>query len=232
MSHGHPLLERDRQVSGSMPADELDALFAHVAEHTVDREPTVLDRLQELPTAVRATAAAAAMLAVGAVALAFLGVRSDVETALLPHFVGTLLFLISAAVGSAGLGLRGLHQPPLGRQGTFAVAIFLLLPVGLAVLPGWWPSSAAPQGWTPHTRCLLNGVGTTTAVTVLLLVFQRSPIAVPWRVLAAAAAGGLAGMTVQQLACPAGGMLHVLGAHSLLGLMVGAGVLGVAALRR
>lgn len=228
----HPLLERDREVSGAMADDELDALFAAVAGQTVDRSPGLRDRIRELPTATRTAMAAVGLVAAGGAALAVLGLRGDLADVELVRFVGSLLVLLSGAVASAGLGLRGLHQPGLGRRGAALVALSLAIPAAMALIPGWWPSSASPAGWAPHVMCLLNGVGATTAMTLVVLLFQRPDHPAAWRLLSAAGAGGMVGMAVQQLACPAGGVLHVLGAHSLLGLVVGAGVVGIAALRR
>ncbi len=224
----HPLLRDDRD--SSEPVD-VSGLFAAVAAQTIDKTPSLHDRLVELSTELRTVGALAGMLIVGGIAVAALGIRAELEGTDLLRVVASVLILVSLSAGSAGVALRGLHRGALEPGVAWGLGLFsLALPLLFASIPAWWPG-LAPDGWATHLTCFGRGLLTTVGTSTAVLLFIRTRHPVPTRLLAASGAGGLSGMAVQQLVCSGNTPLHLLACHGSLGFVVAGIVVFMASMR-
>ncbi len=212
---------------------ELAALFDKVARDTVDREPTMRDRLRELPTRLRVVAAVGGALALCVGILAALGVRPVPAGEGLATYIVTLCCLVAMVSIAVATSLRGVHQRPVGRVAWALTALALVAPLGLAIIPGIWAGAEAPPAGMsgPGLGCLLTGLATAFGVGLVIRLFQRSDRPADWRLTAMAGAGGLIAFTTVQLHCPSVDPLHLVVGHGTAGLILAAALLVVARLR-
>lgn len=221
-----PALDEDRASysDGALPPADLDALFAAVAAETVDRPPTVRDRLRELASPARLSLAA---VLGGTLATVFeagwgMGMSPGLPDVLT---LGTAAVL---AVVAARHAQRGLHRPSSTTDMPAAGAL-VLAPLALAAM-----YVGAPQGlplWV-HLGCFGPGLVLSMVVSGLVLLFHRDERPEAWRLVAAAAAGGLTGFVVQELHCPATDPVHVIAAHTTVGMTTAMLLAAGSALRR
>ncbi len=200
-----------------LPVAERDALFAALADATVDRHPTLRSRLAEQPWAVRTGLAAAAIAALG-IGLAWAsGLRTE-PTATLPALV-----LAGAAAGlGAGSALRPAGWGPHPLH-TVAAALPLLLPLFAAVMPMPGMHGPAPHGASAmHVTCGVFGLITASAAGGLTAWLDPGAPGRLQRALGAAGAGGATGFVATTLHCPWADPVHLALAHGGAGVLVGA----------
>lgn len=217
------LLDADR---GSMDA-ELDPatsreLLDRLMAGTMDRAPSWRDRLRELPTGQRRSMAITSMVVVGGAYVVLGGMRPDLS----PEALRSLVFSFGAMtlVGgfAARVALRGAWEGPLSRAAHAGVAVCLCLPFAVSWLPGIWPGHipAAEAAMLSHLRCGSTGLLAASALTTVLLIFDRSERPEGWRLLAASGAGGVAGFVAQGMTCASNDTLHLVFTHGTYGLLV------------
>ncbi len=233
-----PALEADRAAlaqeaaAPALPGDLFDA----IAAETVDHEAGPLERLREAPTMWRVTAAALALAGLMGLALGLMGLRPDETWADAVRVVVVLLGLGGVAALALSVALRGYQARPLGKVTWAVIALGLGVPVVLALWPGLWAMGAAPPaaggGHAGLPMCLIVGSLMALAAMGVVWLFQRDGRSSPWRLLAAAAAGGLTSFAALQLHCPSHDVEHMLFEHAGVGFLVAAAALGVSAWRR
>lgn len=221
------------QAAPGLDPRELDALFARVAADTVDRAPNVRDHVRELRSRARVPLAVGAALVVGLVTLLVVGLRVELGGAQVVIRYAVAMLGIAAIVALMfSLSLRGLYRRPLGGWGWVAITAALLAPVALAVMPWLWDTGQAAPHVGIGVPCLTLGLVTAALVGAAIWLFQRGPARAPWRLVAAAAGGGLTAFAMLQLHCPTHDVTHLLIGHASVGLVLAA-LVGVASwLRR
>lgn len=211
---------------------DLDGAFSEVAAATIDAPPHWREALLALPTWARVLLGTGLGLALPAVLLFVLNLRGDLDPDGMSRILAVVASCAALAVATVVVGLRGLHQRPLGWGGRALVGLALGLPLLLALIPGFLPGSptdgAGRMPWT--TGCLWAGLVTALCAAGALRLLDRG--ASRTRVLAAAGAGGLVGFGLLSLHCPMGHPLHLVTAHGLLGVVVAGLLLGVGLIRR
>lgn len=227
--------ELSRAPEDDLAPGDLADLFSRVAAETVDRPPTLRDRLRELSTPLRIVMAVAGALVMVTVALLITGIRADLTgQAMLRYAVA--MTAIAGLVGAAfAASLRGAHQKPL-RWWTWALVVAaLLVPLALAVMPWLWEGDGAirPSGHAhPFGMCGVMGLMTGALTAAVAWAFQRERWSVPSRLVAAVAGGGLTAFAMLQLHCPSGDATHLLIGHASAGLMLAAVAVGATLWRR
>ncbi len=194
---------------------DLDRLWQAVRSETVEATPSPSGWLREAPTPLRVLAVAGAGAAVSAVVLGALGLRADLNGAWgqLAPLVGALGVLTLGALRTA---LRPTSEQPPSPA---ALALLLGLPWVPALLPGVWPGDH-----DNHTSgavvCAVLGLVAAGAVLGSAAWADRSLHLPRWRLVAGAAAGGLAANTMLGLLCPHAHAAHLLLGHAPAGLAV------------
>jgi len=230
------LLDEDRLTLDEAPDPLVDALWEQVAQDTVERSPTVLDRLRELTTPARVAIAAFTLLGAGAAFLSVIGLRDDLDATGLAWLIGLHVIVLGGSVAGLALALRPRYLPPLNALAWVAVGTLLLLPASMALFPGLLPGMTGPVPPIAHLMCGSGGVLVALPATVVVLLLDRSREPSSWRILLAAGAAGLSAFGVGTWHCPSVDPVHLLVAHAglgtLLGLVVLAGVRALGWLRR
>lgn len=217
-------LVRDRAaVRVDLPEPMLEAMLQQARALTVERRPTLRDRLRELPSSARVVLVLTTVLGTSSV-LAGASPRDDLAALWRLDLVvwGSVLLLVT--VGSVLAVLRGMHRRPLGPIEVVLAALGLGLPVLLSLLPGLLPGVALPDGeaMAMHRACFAGSgliAGPTAALALSLVRDDKPPLA---RVFAAAGAGGAAAFLAQALHCPWSDMAHLLVSHASVGVAVAA----------
>jgi hypothetical protein len=227
-----PELESDRaqHQQGTLDTSEQDVMFADLAALTVDKPPTLLDRMRETSTPMRVLAAVLATTGVACVGV-MLGLRPDLASADALR-VG---LLISALVGlialTVAVALRGYHRKPLGPVAWVVIAAALGVPVILALFPDLWATGAAAVAPGAH-RCFGFGSAVGIPSGIMVWLFQRGDRVASWRLGAAACVGGLAGFAALQMHCPSHEIGHLLIGHTSVGFVLAALAIVYAASRQ
>lgn len=213
----------DRDAIGRCPVAraELEGVLGRLQRETQDEGP-VRERLLAMPTRLRASVAAALALLLGGVVLGGLGLRPDLGDGS-PLAEAGLLAGLALLVGVAtAVGLRGVHQRPLGRRGWLVASAALLAPTVLGLVPDvFGPGPAGPPGASNlGLGCLCLGLAAAGAVGVAAGLFQRADRPAGWRLGAIAGAGGLVAFVVTQLHCPSPDLLHRVVGHGSAGLLL------------
>ena len=195
-------LAHDRANAQAMPDEELARLHRAVVGATRGAPVRPRERLAQLPTPVRAALALTGALGLGALTLAVTGPRDDLPAGQAPRLLGSL-------IGVCGLAL-----------------LLLPVPILLGMVPTWWAGRELPPAdrMQAHVACFITGTFVAAAAASFTLLFDRSDRVSRWRVLAAAAGGGLASFATLGFHCYVGGMAHLALAHGLGGIVT-AGVL-------
>ncbi|MEZ4265927.1 MAG: hypothetical protein R3F39_06075 [Myxococcota bacterium] len=209
-----------------LPDAAVDDLFARIAETTVDRRPTLRDRLRELPTPARVALSVLLALAVSAAVLASRGVAPSVADAGPGRFALALASVVGFMALAVAVSLRGAHRRSLGL-GVWTLALLsLAAPIVLGLLPGIWGGRPAPSA-PAHAHdfglnCFRVGLVGALLTGLVIRVFQREDRPTSWRLIALAATGGLVAFGSSQLYCPSDNLLHVTVGHGLVGATVAA----------
>lgn len=219
-----PTLEQDRHVyTAPLPDEDMDAMFADIAAVTVDEEPGLLRRVQDLPTRLRTLIGLAVAGALSTTVIALLGLRGDLSEDGGQRMLAALAGLALLGAVSMIISLRGLHRRSLGGYVWLFCGIALLIPPFLSLIPELWPGQPVHSHEMPwEGGCFWFGAAVASLTGTAVLLMQRSPSISAWRAITAAVAGGCAGFITQQLFCPANGTWHILTTHALLGLVVSA----------
>ena len=216
-----PLPAHLRGAEESVGAEQLDALFAGIALETVDRAPSLRDRVRELPTPNRVAIAVAATCSLMVTYALTMGIRGDLDSAGWMHFGVSALALTTFSVLCAALALRGLHQSPL-YETTWKVGVAaILLPVVVSLVPGLVPGMILEHPpMSAHIACGLGGLVAGVISAVAMLFFSREDQIDPWRLLAVSGAGGMLGYIAQGAHCAMVNTSHLLFAHALYGVVI------------
>ncbi|MCB9733486.1 MAG: hypothetical protein H6745_12850 [Deltaproteobacteria bacterium] len=211
------------EAGAGLGSRDLDALFARVAADTVDRAPNVRDKVRELRSRSRVALAATGALVVGVVMLLLTGLHAELGGSQVVVRYAVAMTGIAAVVAlMVALSLRGLHRRPLGPWVWVVVGAALLLPVVLAVTPWVWDTGHPAPYVGVGVPCLALGLVTGGLTGAVVWLFQRGAPRAPWRLLTAAAAGGLTAFAMLQLHCPARDATHLLVGHASVGLLLAA----------
>jgi hypothetical protein len=228
-------LDEDRRAYRAGP-DTIDDLFAGIVAQTLNRPPTRRERLRALPGAARAALGMAGGLAAGGIVILITGLRGDLDALAMPRLAGALAALLTGALVSLALALRGSHHPPLGKGARFLAGALLLLPLVSAAIPGAWEGSPTPRDkvalWL--LECMALGLPAAALAAAAPLALSRWDEPPRLRVWLACAGGGLMAFAAQQMRCTANDPLHLLVTHAGLGAAVATVfvVLGVFGLQR
>ncbi len=194
---------------------DLDRLWSAVRSQTVEAPSSAAGRLRDAPTPLRVLGVAGAGAAVITAVLTVVGLRPDLHDAWgqLAPLVGALGVLTLGALRTA---LRPTSEQPPSAA---ALAFLLGLPWVPALVPGVWPGDH-----DDHTAgaAVCAVLGLVAAATVLASAgwVDRSLHLPRWRLVAGAAAGGLAANTMLALLCPHAHAAHLLLGHAPVGLAV------------
>jgi hypothetical protein len=125
------------------------------------------------------------------------------------------------AVGALFCGwvaLRPMYRPPPRGAGAILAAA-LLLPFAVALLPAL-PTAYLPRFTYPGYafRCFAYGACLAWPVILWVRALDRGGHAFGWAALAAAVAGGYAGLLGLQLECPVNDTVHLLTGHAIVPL--------------
>ena len=228
--------ELSSELAGDdLGAGELAELFSRVAAATVDRPPTVRDRLRELSTPVRIALAVGGALIMVTVALAITGVRADLSAQAVVRYAVAMTAIAGLMGAAFAASLRGAAQKPLRRWTWALILVGLLVPLVLAVMPWLWDAGGGSVAMAaPHAfgMCGVMGIVTGALTAAVVCVFQREQWSVWSRLLTAVAGGGLTAFAMLQLHCPAGDATHLLVGHASAGLVLAAVAVGAMLLRR
>lgn len=195
---------------------DLDATLDEVLQE-IDRPPNAWARLRALPTPARVALGVGIAAAFAGGVVAVLGMRTDLPDPMPTRFAAGVGMLALGAVVSAGLSIRGIHRPPLGRIG-LAVAGAL---AGVALVTPWlgvWPGEANHGA---GLGCLAVGTlaaGLAGGALVGLARARAQPL--EQRVLAGVS-GGLVGFAMNEAWCSAGDAPHLLLGHASLAVVGG-----------
>lgn len=210
--------ELDPLLRDDAPAPPLDGVLA--ALHG-EMAGGAREELRALPTGVRRALAVGLVLGVGGLAV-LTGVRQDLHGAALDRAMGTALATIALGCVLAAASLRSLAAP--APRWTALAWLGLALPVGLALLPGWWGAPSGADGWTGCLSAGLAVAGLAAGGTLLLERSDRVPL---WRLVAASGGAGMLAFGVLGAHCPSGDPTHLLLGHAVEGALVGAVAWGI-----
>lgn len=220
---GAPTAEHHRDVVDAAVADRL---FAAIAAETVDRAPTLRERLAQRPTGQRQALAVVVVMGLAAMWLGMMGHRDDLTGEAAWRFGGLAAVLLGTAAVAGRLALRPMDRRlPTGQ----VVAALLLVPTALAALPGVWPGMHTEHGASLDMHLMCGGMGTMFGMLAALapLLLTRGRPEAPRIALIGASAGATA-FVVQNLLCPLADTSHLVFAHGVASLMLaGLGVLGL-----
>jgi hypothetical protein len=210
-----------KQEDGLDPA-EANAIFASVAELTVDHTPSWLDRLRELRTPTRVALAVTGALGLATLMALLMGMRTDVSGQAVIRYGLSMTAITGIIAATFAVSLRGAHQRPLGAAAWVVIGIALLVPLVLALTPWVWdtPVLANTHMHGMGAPCLVLGLVTGALTAAIAFVFQRQSWRVLWRAIAAVAGGGLTAFALLQLHCPSQDPTHLVVAHAGVGLML------------
>ena len=170
---------RASDSSLALSKGELGAMFASIADETVDRPTNFWDRIRELSTPVRIALAVLGAVIMAAVVLIVTGVRGDLSgQAILRYAIS--MTAIAGLVGAAfSVSFRGVHQKPLGPWVWVFVITALTIPLVLAVMPWLWEAPPVVADAHDHGfgMCLALGLVTGGLTTAVAWVFQRPRLA-------------------------------------------------------
>ncbi len=230
LKHELSLLDED----ATMSADRMDAVFAGLAADTVDKKPSLRDRLRELSTPVRVALGVSGALVMVAVMSLTMGVRPGLGGEALLRYALVVTSIAGLVAASFSVSLRGLHQRQLGATGWVIISLALLVPLALALIPEIWSTGApmAMMAGDGMDMCLPLGLATGALTTAVAWVFQRQDFPLIYRLLAAAGGGGLTAFAMLQLHCPATDPTHLLVTHAGVGLVLAAVVALVVVIRQ
>lgn len=204
----------EAETSGLTP-DQLEGLWAGVRAETCAAPSTWRERLRELPTGVRIALALGVASVIAAMMVLITGARGGEIGTPLTSVLLALCALVLLAVASFAVSLRGVHQPPLRRWTWVVIAVALVLPFALALIP---PASLGVT--VSSLACLSIGLATGTLVSVPVFLMQRASVPVLARASAALAGGGAIAYAVLELHCPSRDMTHLLVSHALVGTLL------------
>lgn len=191
----------------------------------------VRERLRSLPTPARVALVVAVVLLVSGLPRAFASPRPDLDPTAWVRVYTTLLGAAFLAMFAAGAALRGTYTRPWPAWLTTAMSVLVLVPAALSLVPGWWGSATPMPSAASHIPCLTYGLVGAIVAAGATLYLDRGDAPAPWRVVAAAGAGGLVAYTSLGVHCASGNVVHLLVSHSVQGLLVGLLVVGWSALR-
>ncbi len=215
------VLDGARARRGDGDARDLDALFDRIASETVDRRPTLRDRLLELATPLRVGLVLLAVLGLAAIVLGLFGVRPALSGPELWRFLALQGGVLGASLVGVALALRPTWRRPLGPLGWSVGLALVALPLLLSVVPGLWPGMARPVPAIADVMCGVAGLLVALPATAVVLLFERDRRTPAWRVLLAAGAAGLAAFAMGQAHCPAVHPAHLLISHAGHGVLAG-----------
>ncbi|PKN53844.1 MAG: hypothetical protein CVU56_29705 [Deltaproteobacteria bacterium HGW-Deltaproteobacteria-14] len=227
--------ELSRVPEDDLAPGDLADLFSRVAAETVDRPPTLRDRLRELSTPVRIALAVGGALIMVTVALLIVGIRTDLTGQAMARYAVAMAAIAGLMGAAFAASLRGAHQRPLRWWTWVLVVTALLVPLALAVMPWLWEGDGVirPSGHAhPFGMCGVMGLVTGALTAAVAWAFQRESWSVTSRLVAAVAGGGLTAFAMLQLHCPSGDATHLLIGHSSAGLMLAAVAVGATLWRR
>lgn len=223
--------EAPPRAAPATDAATLDTWFEALAADTVDRPPSWRDRLRERPTPQRVALAAGAALVASALYAVIAGLRSDLAGEAMLRFAVIAVGFTALGVGAASLTLRSLAARPL--QAALGIPLALLaVPFVVSVLPGLLPGPTGPVPTTAHLGCAVGSLIAATLSALAVLVFDRDDRPPSWRLLSGGAAGGLFAYVAQLSHCPSANAVHLAVTHASAGVLVGAGLALLVALRR
>jgi hypothetical protein len=226
------LHEDVKKYREGIPEVLVESLFERVRADTVDRPPSVRDRLRELSTTTRVAVAVVALTLLGS--MGTLGnLRTDLGGVGLLAIGLACLGMFGLAVAAVELALRGLDHSVSQRRWRAFLALSLGMPLALSLVPGWPGMDTSGSEWLHHAvGCGTAGLAVSVVASIVVVVLQRSERAPLWRVAAAAVAGGLVGSTTRMLSCPAADVWHMGASHGGLALATAILFVGGAALRQ
>jgi len=225
--------ERTQAPAGS--GGDFSALFAAVqADQARERGP--LAWLRSRPTWVRRGIIAGVGLLTAVIGLLALR-RPDFSEYPTGRFFIELLVMAAALSAAVGVAVRSRLDLPSGRSATLWVALAILIPVVLAVLPqahADHPASLLGVGSDLIPRaigCLVWGLIMGTPTAIIAFLARRDDHGEPRRDLLLAGAAGLAGVIALEAHCPITDGTHLLLGHAtvvvvVLGVVAFAGWLG------
>jgi hypothetical protein len=199
---------------------ELGALWSRVVPETVKATPSLRGKLRELSTARRVALSVAGAFVVAVVALLIGGMRVDMGTQTVMRYAVAMLGILVLTGATFAVSLRGHHQKPLGPVAVIVVALSVLVPVLLAVMPWLWEPGPAFANIPVSHVCLELGISTGLIAGAIAWCFQRDEMSGWVRALSAAGGGGLVGFAMLQLHCPAHDATHLLIGHAGVGLFL------------
>lgn len=207
---------------------DVETLFEEVLKVTLE-EPTPRYALPRLSTGLRKTLLLALFAAFSAGSLLVQGLRPD----LIPSASALALPLsltALAAIVSASSALRAMHRPP--ERAPWLINGALLATILLSALVSWPGMPATPEPSMPiHVGCAVASGLASGILALVALSLDRAQHASPWRVARASGAAALAAFVLQILACPVVEPAHLIGAHTLPGLLVALTLPALALLR-
>jgi hypothetical protein len=208
------------RVRDDLDEHQVDLLWSQLATDTVASRPNVRRRLSELSTARRILLSVVAAFVIATLALVIGGMRIDLGTQTILRYVVAMLGLLILTAAAFAVSLRGHHQRPIGRLGLVVMALTVLVPVVLAVMPWLWAPDPMHADIPVSHVCLPLGISTGFIAAGVAWLFQRSDASVWVRSLSAAGGGGLVGFAMLQLHCPAHDATHLLIGHAGVGLFI------------
>jgi len=155
--------ELSRVPEDDLAPGDLADLFSRVAAETVDRPPTLRDRLRELSTPVRIALAVGGALIMVTVALLIVGIRTDLTGQAMARYAVAMAAIAGLMGAAFAASLRGAHQRPLRWWTWVLVVTALLVPLALAVMPWLWEGDGVirPSGHAhPFGMCGVMGLVT------------------------------------------------------------------------
>lgn len=199
---------------------DLGALWSSVAEATIAEPVSFRQRLRDLPTRWRVTLAVLAAFVAATLALLIGGMRLDMGAQTVLRYVVAMLGLVVLTAAAFAVSLRGHHQRPLGKVGLVVVALAVLVPVVLAVMPWLWAPPPELADVPVSHYCLQLGISTGVIAGGIAWFFQRGDMNGWVRALSAAGGGGLVAFAMLQLHCPAHDATHLLVGHAGVGVFL------------
>lgn len=214
-------LERARAEDSARASSELDAMWRRLEPETVSAKPTLRRRLSEMPTPRRVGLVVGATLAVATIMLLALGgARGDlISGGLVLRYALAMVGLAVLAGAVFAVALRGAHEPRLGPRAWIVVALGVLVPLVLSLVPSVWQPAAGTTEPVIYGCPLIGGVLGIFAA-VLAYFFQRSTTPTAVRVVASAAGGGVIAFAMLQLHCPADDVEHLVLGHASVGIIL------------
>lgn len=200
--------ERLKELTREPAPVDVAALWEGVRQRTADA--SLRGRLRALPTAVRVGLALGCAVTLAGISLAVMGTRETIADD--TRLVVVLAVLVLLAIASFATSLRGLHRPNRRGATWLVVAMGLVLPFVMALVP-------VPLVSDVHTsalRCLLIGVGLGAVVSMPAVLAQRASVPVVSRAAATLTGGGAIAFAWLELHCPSRAVDHLVWGHALV----------------